>query len=111
MSLFNLFLITPCAFTHYITNYLTVQEKHHLIGVSKNFKKIFNKSIFHPLINLYTQSPQGHTYHEFKYISCFQFTQKIQDLGIHSSFDDIIFICDTSGSMKRNSKGNSNNIH
>lgn len=107
MSLFNLFLITPCAFTHYITNYLTVQEKHHLIGVSKNFKKIFNKSIFHPLINLYTQSSQGHTYHEFKYISCFQFTQKIQNLGIHSSFDDIIFICDTSGSMKRNSKRNS----
>jgi len=107
MSLFNLFLITPCAFTHYITNYLTVQEKHHLIGVSKNFKKIFNKSIFHPLINLYTQSSQGHTYHEFKYISCFQFTQKIQELGIHSSFDDIIFICDTSGSMKRNSKRNS----
>lgn len=107
MSFFNLFLITPCAYTHYITNYVTVQEKHHLVCLSKQFRKIFNKSIFHPLINLYTQSPQAHTYHQFKYISCFQFTPKIQDLGNHNSFDDIIFICDTSGSMKRNSKRNS----
>lgn len=107
MSLFNLFLITPCSYTNTIIDFLTVSEKHYLICLSTPFKKLFNKSIFYPIINLYTQSPQQHTYHQFKYISCFQFSQKIQNLGIQCDYDDIIFICDCSGSMKRNSKKNS----
>lgn len=107
MSLFSLFLITPCSYTHSIMKLLTTSEKHHLICLSSKFKKLFDKSIFYPTINLYTQSPQQHTYHQFKYISCFQFNQKIQNLGVQCDYDDIIFICDTSGSMKRNSKKNS----
>lgn len=104
MSFLNLFLITPCSYTHPIITFISVQEKHYLICLSSKFKNIFDKKIFYPLINLYTQSPQKHTYHEFKYVSSFQFNNQIKYLGLESLYQDIIFICDTSGSMRRYSK-------
>lgn len=107
MTFLNLFLITPCSHTNPIIPFLSVQEKHHLNCLSQQFKNLFDKSIFFPLINLYTQSPQNHTYHQFKYISSFQFSHQITNLGTPCTYEDIIFICDTSGSMKRNSKINS----
>ena len=104
MSFFNLFLLTPCSYTNPILSYISTQDKHYIISLSKEFKKLLDKSLFYPLINLYTQSSQNHTYHEFKYISSFQFSEQIKNLGIHCNYQDIIFICDTSGSMRNNFK-------